>query len=120
MYDLHRIPIDGSAMDKPVVSSAWDKYASSISPDGLSLAYIENSNNDRILIAPLDGRSTPRPLTNSPIPQRSATFSPGAQWIAYEELSHGQPDIYLTSADGSRRSRWTVASNPSGRKAGAS
>ncbi len=103
MYDLHRIPIDGSAMDKPVIVSARDKYATSISPDGLYLAYIENSNNDndRILIAPLDGGSRPRRLTSSPITQRSATYSPGGQWIAYEELSHGQPDIYLTPADGS-------------------
>ncbi len=101
MYDLHRIPIDGSAGDKPVVVSAWDKYATAISPDGLSLAYVENSNNDRILIAPLDGRSPPRPLTSSTAAQRSATFSPGGEWIAYEELNHGQPDIYLTSANGS-------------------
>jgi serine/threonine-protein kinase len=101
VYDLHRIPIDGSGTDKAVVASKWDKYGTSISPDGLSLAYIENNNSDRVLIAPLDGTSQPRALTVGAVAQRSATFSPDGKWVAYEELSHGVPDIYLTAANGS-------------------
>ena len=101
VYDLHRIPIDGSSLDKPVVSSKWDKYGMSISPDGKSLAYIENDNSDRILIAPMDGSGAPRPLTIGATSQRGATFSPDGKWIAYEELSHGRPDVYVTSAEGS-------------------
>jgi Tol biopolymer transport system component len=101
VYDLHRISIDGSGLDKPVIASRWDKYATAISPDGRSLAYIENNNSDRILIAPLDGDSPPRPLTVGAVAQRSATFSPDGKWVAYEELSHGRPDIYVTAANGS-------------------
>jgi hypothetical protein len=101
VYDLHRIPIDGSAPDTPVVQSSWDKFASAISPDGRSIAYVENNNSDRIFIAQLDGTQTPRPLTSSGVAERSAAFSPSGQWIAYEELAHGQPNVYLISANGS-------------------
>jgi Tol biopolymer transport system component len=101
VYDLHSIPIDGSSLDKPVVASKWDKYGMSISPDGKSIAYIENDNSDRILIAPMDGSAAPRPLTVGATSQRGATFSPDGRWIAYEELSHGRPDVYVTSAEGS-------------------
>ena len=52
VYDLHRIPIDGSSPDEPVISSRWDKYASGISPDGRSIVYVENNNSDRLFIAP--------------------------------------------------------------------
>jgi eukaryotic-like serine/threonine-protein kinase len=100
VYDLHSIPVDGSALDKPIVASKWDKFATSISPDGQSLAYIENNNSDRILIAPMDGSSPPRPLTIGATSQRSSAFSPDGRWMAYEELSHGQPDIFLTAVNG--------------------
>jgi len=101
VYDLHSIPIDGSALNTPTVSSAWDKFGSGISPDGKSIVYVENNNSDRLFIASLDGAHPPRPLTASGIAERSASFSPAGGWIAYEEASHGQPNIYLIAADGS-------------------
>ena len=100
VYDLHRLPIDGSARDTPVVASRWDKFASAISPDGRLIAYVENNNSDRLFIAPLDGSATGRPLTATGVSQRSAAFSPNGHWIAYEELSHGQPNVYLIAANG--------------------
>ncbi len=100
VYDLHRIPIDGSAPSTAVVASRWDKFGSAISPDGRSIAYIENNNSDRIFIARLDGTLAPRPLTSSGVSQRSAAFSPTGDWIAYEELAHGQPNVYLIAANG--------------------
>ncbi len=117
-YDLHRIPIDGSAPNAPVVASRWDKFASAISPDGRSIAYVENNNSDRIFIARLDDTVAPRPLTSSGVSERSAAFSPNGQWIAYEELAHGQPNVYLialngsgarrqVSVDGGEQPRWT-------------
>ena len=101
VYDLHRLPIDGSATDTPVISSKWDKFGSAISPDGRSLAYVENNNSDRIFVGKLDGSAAPRPLTSNGVAERSAAFSPSGRWIAYEELTHGQPNIYLIAADGS-------------------
>ena len=100
VYDLHRIPIDGSARDTAVVASPWDKFGSAISPDGRSIAYVENNNSDRIFIAQMDGGGTPRALTSTGVSERSAAFSPNGRWIAYEELAHGQPNVYLVAADG--------------------
>jgi eukaryotic-like serine/threonine-protein kinase len=100
VYDLHRIPIDGSAPNEPVVTSRWDKFPTAISPDGRSIAYVENNNSDRIIIAQLDGTGKPRALTSAGVSERSAAFSPDGRWIAYEELAHGQPDVYLVAADG--------------------
>ena len=100
VYDLHRLAIDGSGADTPVVESRWDKFASAISPDGKSIVYVENNNSDRLFIAPLDGRGAPRALTATGVAERSADFSPNGRWIAYEELGHGQPDIYLIAIDG--------------------
>ena len=101
VYDLHRIPIDGSSPDTAVIASRWDKFGSAISPDGRLIAYVENNNSDRIWIAAMDGSTPPRPLTASGVAERSAAFSPTGQWIAYEELTHGQPNVYLVAADGS-------------------
>ncbi|MBC7791225.1 MAG: protein kinase [Anaerolineae bacterium] len=100
VYDLHRLPIDGSASNTPVVTSRWDKFASAISPDGKTIVYVENNNSDRLLLGRLDGSAAPRPLTASGTAERSADFSPNGEWIAYEELAHGQPDIYVVAADG--------------------
>jgi Tol biopolymer transport system component len=100
VYDLHRIPIDGSAGDTSVVASKWDKFASAISADGRSIAYVENNNSDRLFIAPLDGRVAPRALTANGVAERSASFSPDGRWIAYEELVHGQPNVHLIAVNG--------------------
>jgi dipeptidyl aminopeptidase/acylaminoacyl peptidase len=122
VYDLHKILIDGSAADTPVISSKWDKYASGISPDGRSIVYVENNNSDRLFIARLDGTTPPRALTASGVAERSASFSPTGGWIAFEEWTHGQPNIYLVAADGSgarrqmsveggEQPRWTKGGN---------
>jgi serine/threonine-protein kinase len=105
VYDLHRIPIDGSAQDEPFISSAWDKYAYAVSPDGRSLAYIENNTIDRLMLASMDGTGVPKSLSTNAIAQRGASFSPNGRWIAYEELAHGRPNIFITSSDatGGRR-----------------
>jgi Tol biopolymer transport system component/predicted Ser/Thr protein kinase len=101
VYDLHQIPIDGSAQDKPLITSAWDKYAYAISPDGRSLAYIENNTIDRLMLAAMDGTGVPKSLSTNAIAQRGASFSPNGRWIAYEELAHGRPNIFITTSDGS-------------------
>jgi len=101
MYDLHRIPIDGSAQDEPVITSAWDKYAYAISPDGRTVAYVENNIIDRLMLASMDGSGAPKSLSTNAIAQRGASFSPNGRWIAYEEIAHGKPNIFITSSDGS-------------------
>jgi eukaryotic-like serine/threonine-protein kinase len=118
VYNLHRIPIDASAPDGLLLASAFDKFASSISPDSLHLLLTEATTGDRVMIARLDGGGEPRLLTETSLEQRLGVFSPDGRWIAYSEHGDGVGDIYirsvsgaggrrLVSAGGGMQPRWT-------------
>ncbi len=118
MFDLHRLTIDASVPDREVVTSYFDKFASSVSPDGRQVALTEDTHTDRILIAPLDGSAPPKLLGEVGVSQRLAVFSPDGRWIAYEQETSGRNNVYLRSAsgaggprpvsgDGGTEPRWT-------------
>ncbi|MEP7326091.1 MAG: protein kinase [Gemmatimonadota bacterium] len=118
VYDLHRIPIDASTPDAPLVASKNDKMASSVSPDGRTVAYLEVMDPDRLMLAPLDG-GVPTSFEARETSQRNGMFSPDGRWLAYEGLGvSGEPNVYLralegsggrrqVSADGGSQPRWT-------------
>ncbi len=101
VYDVHRIPIDGSSANQPVLVTPWDKIASSISPDGRMLAYTQNQSGLAVYTAPLDGSARPRRFTSSSVAQERAVFSPSGRWLAFEEESDGPDNVYLAAVDGS-------------------
>ncbi|MEO5566971.1 MAG: protein kinase, partial [Gemmatimonadaceae bacterium] len=116
VYDLHRIAIDGSASDT-VRTSKSDKMASSVSPDGKSVAYHETNDRDRLMIAPIAGGEA-RLVERRETSQRNAAFSPVGGWVSYDEFNaSGQSEIFVrsvngggrrqVSADGGSQSRWT-------------
>jgi eukaryotic-like serine/threonine-protein kinase len=118
MFDLHRLTIDASVPDREVITSYFDKFASSVSADGRLVALTEDTHADRILIAPLDGSAPPRLLGEPGVSQRLAVFSPDGRWIAYEEETSGRNNVYLRAAsgaggrrlvsgDGGTEPRWT-------------
>jgi len=99
VYDLHRVPIDGSAPETLVVSKT-DKMASSISPDGRTLAYHENHGTERLMFAPIAGGAAV-PFDPRPASQLNAAFSPDGRWVAYEEIgADARPDVYVRALDG--------------------
>lgn len=100
VYDVHRVPIDGSSASTPVVASPWDKAPSAVSADGRFLAYSQYRNVDRIYVTTIDGSGQPRQLTTSAAAQFAPTFSPDGRWLAYVERQ-GSSNVYLTAADGS-------------------
>jgi hypothetical protein len=101
VYDVNRIPIDGSATTRAIIRTPWDKIPSSISPDGRMAAYSENRSGLSILAVPLDGSARPKRLTSSDANQQRPMFSPTGGWIAYEEETGDRGNVYLSSADGS-------------------
>jgi eukaryotic-like serine/threonine-protein kinase len=117
VYDLHRVPIDGSAPGT-VVASAYDKMASSVSPDDGTVVYLENVDRDRLMLAPIAG-GDPTPFEERETSQRNGAFSPDGRWLTYEEFSpNGKPEVYVRaldgqggrrqlSADGGSQPRWT-------------
>jgi hypothetical protein len=101
VYDINRIPIDGSAPTQRVVRTPWDKMASSVSPDGQTVVYTENRAGMAIHAASLSGSGRPGPLLASDANQLRAVFSPTARWIAYEEAVGDRSNVFIASADGS-------------------
>jgi Tol biopolymer transport system component/tRNA A-37 threonylcarbamoyl transferase component Bud32 len=101
VYDIHRVPIDGSAASAPVVVTPWDKSPSAISSDGRFLAYSEYRNVDRIYIAPVDGSAEPRQIGAGTVTQFGPTFSPDGRWLAYVERVQSPANVYIAAADGS-------------------
>ena len=118
VYQLHTVTADASDPTRRLLASQFDKYATSISPDGKQLLYTETSSNDRMMIAPLDGKGSPAPVAESTLEQRVGVFSPDGRWIAYSERGEVRSEIYmrsvsgaggrrLVSSNGGTEARWT-------------
>jgi Tol biopolymer transport system component len=116
-YDLMRTPIDGSRADTVRVTP-FDKMASSISPDGRTMAYLEVVDRDRQMIASIaggDARAVGEPENH----QRNGMFSPDGKWLAFEEVGpSGKAEVFVrplderggrrqVSAGGGSQPRWT-------------
>ncbi len=99
VYDLVRIPIDGSGVDT-LRKGPNDKFATAVSPDGRTLIFMESLRRERLMLAPMSGGDA-RPIEVRETAQRNATFSPDGRWIAYEELgADAEPEIYVRAVDG--------------------
>jgi eukaryotic-like serine/threonine-protein kinase len=117
VYDLRRLPIDGSA-PQMLVRTPRDKKAGSVSPDGRTVVYFESVEMDRLMFAPTSG-GKPESVGASDNAQANASFSPDGRWLAYEETgSSGPMQVYVrpigrdggrrqVSADGGSQPRWS-------------
>ena len=115
VYDLLRTPIDGTAPDTVAVTP-FDKQATSISPDGKTIAYMENVDRDRLVLSPLGGGAPT--IDRSEQSRRNGAISPDGQWLAFEEFgTDGTPQVYVrqlagggrrqVSSGGGSQPRWT-------------
>jgi eukaryotic-like serine/threonine-protein kinase len=84
VYDLRRVPIDGST-PQMLVATPFDKKPGSVSPDGRVVSYFEVSDRDRLMSAPTAGGGKPEAMGASDNAQANASFSPDGRWLAYEE-----------------------------------
>ncbi len=117
VYDMVRAPIDGTAPTQIAVS-LFDKLASSVSPDGRTVAFHETRDRDRVMFIPVGGGAM-QPLEERPTSQRNAAFSPDGRWLAYAELGQdNRPQVFVralhgaggrrqVSADGGDQPRWS-------------
>ncbi len=99
-YDLHIIPIDASAPDRVLLSSAFDKFAQASSPEGGQLFFSESGPQFRLMTAAVDGSSPPKQVIAGEVEQRLGAVSPDGSWIAYSEQVGGQRDIYIRRLSG--------------------
>jgi Tol biopolymer transport system component len=97
-YDVFKRSADGSGAEQLVLTSATDKFPSSVSPDGRTLLYNEDvAGGADIRALTLDGQSKEGPvLIGGRGAQSSARFSPDGQWIVYASTESGRPEIYMS------------------------
>jgi Tol biopolymer transport system component len=112
------LAIDGSAPDRTLMTSAYDKYVSSISADGKQILATEIVAGSRVVVGTTDGSSPAQPWPKTDLAQGMASFSPDGRWIAFAENGGARTDVYLrsvsgaggrrlVSADGGSQPRWT-------------
>ena len=120
-YDLYQLLVDGSSPPRPLIENRYDKYPTSISPDGTTLAYRQSQfTTTRTKLARLDGSGTERVFGDTTSTTTgAAAFSPDGAWIAYQERERAGPDNVVVrrvdgtggrlrvSVDGGEDPRWT-------------
>jgi serine/threonine protein kinase len=106
-YDLYRVSSDGSSRDQLIYADNLLKLPTSLSPDGMLLAYSVTSDPTTgsdiwILPRPLDGSSDrkPYPFIRTTFNEGAAEFSPDGRWLAYESNESGRVEIYVTPFPG--------------------
>jgi eukaryotic-like serine/threonine-protein kinase len=102
---------DGSGKEERLTTSAHSQFASSFSPDGKLLVYIEvGSSGPDLWILPLEGDRTPRPLLVTPFAETNAAVSPDGRWFAYESNESGRFEVYVQAFSSGGR-KWQVSTN---------
>ena len=111
-FDLYIVPSDLSAAPRRITSRrSWD-FPKSWSPDGKSIAVVEQYRSampDIFMVAPREG-SIPSPYISTPFDEHEAQFSPDGKWIAYQSNESGRDEIYVQSYPRSGR-KWVVSTS---------
>jgi Tol biopolymer transport system component len=94
-FDLFWRATDGSTSEQVLHSTASDKHATSISPDGTMLAFTQTDPDADIWLLSLDGGSEPTAFLTTPYNEGGAAFSPDGRWIAYSSDESGRSEIYI-------------------------
>jgi serine/threonine-protein kinase len=118
-FDLFWRATDGSTSEQVLHTTASDKQATSISPDGAMLAFTQTDPDADIWLLPLDGSGDPTPFLQTPYGEGQAVFSPNGRWIAYTSDESGRWEVYVqaypnpeggrvqVSTEGGGEPRWT-------------
>jgi Tol biopolymer transport system component len=118
-FDLFWTPVDGATAEELLLSSPDDKYATSVTPDGRTLAFTTTTltTGEDIWLLPLDGERKPRAFRATPFNESQAAFSPDGRWIAYQSDESTRSEVYVepfpgpgervaVSAEGGRDPVW--------------
>jgi Tol biopolymer transport system component len=108
-------PSDGSGREERLTRSGNTQWPGSWSPDGRTLAYVENdplSGSDIWVLTQTEpGKpGAVRPFLSTPFNESAPMISPDGRWIAYQSNESGRYEIYVQPfPDGGRR--WQVSSD---------
>jgi serine/threonine-protein kinase len=108
---LYWEPVDASSpMERLPTTADTTQRVGSISPDGATLAFVENhpeTGFDILLLDLRSGRVTP--FLNSKANEIDPTFSPDGRWLAYESDESGRTEIYVRPFPGPG-GKWQISS----------
>jgi eukaryotic-like serine/threonine-protein kinase len=120
LYGLYWRPADGSGAEELLMNNKNWVFASSWSPDGHFLAFVEQDSKTGmdLWILPVGGDRKPYPFVNSTFREWFGEFSRDGRWIAYESNESGRSEVYLrpfpgpggkwqVSTDGGARPEWS-------------
>jgi serine/threonine-protein kinase len=93
-YDLFWRSASGSSSEQKLLASPENKWATSISPDGRTVAF---GTNDLWLLH-LGPRPTAEALTHTPYVEGAPAWSPDGRWLAYNSNESGRFETYVGPA----------------------
>jgi eukaryotic-like serine/threonine-protein kinase len=96
-FNLYRQPWDGSSAAERLTESQFPQFASSVSPDGSLLAYVETDATNRwdIWLLTLGPERQARPLIRTPFNDFFPRISPDGKWLAYVSDESGRPEVVV-------------------------
>ena len=106
--NLFAIAADGQGTQQRLTTSTQTQWPGSWSPDGRTLAFVENhpQSGSDIWVLPLDGLQpgVARPFLSTPFNESAPMLSPDGRWLAYQSNESGRYEIYVQPfPDGGRR-----------------
>ncbi len=101
-FNIYMVPADGSTAMERLTTSDNAQFASSFSPDGNLLAYVERGPSREtfdILIYNFQEKSS-TPFAATDHTESFPEFSPDGRWIAYCSDEEGQLEVYVRPSSG--------------------
>jgi eukaryotic-like serine/threonine-protein kinase len=96
-FNLFLIPSDGGIAPRQITARKSWPFPTSWSPDGRTIAIVEQYRDRRadIFLLPVNPLSEPKPFLTQPYDENYAVFSPDGHWIAYQSNESGQFEVYV-------------------------
>jgi Tol biopolymer transport system component len=88
-------PADGSGPGERLTTSNHLQFAASWSPDGQTLAFVEQAESSDIWALPVGGDRKPRLLIQTRFNEAYPEFSPDGRWLAYTSNESGRIEVYV-------------------------
>ncbi|MCZ6538246.1 MAG: hypothetical protein O6922_00265, partial [Chloroflexi bacterium] len=97
-YDIFWRDSDGLSPEVPLLQNEYDNYASSVSPDGEILAYVESNAETQGDIWLLRLRTGDREIyRKTEFDEVAPAFSPDGRWLAYSSDESGRFEVFVQS-----------------------